>query len=286
MRRALRLVPLALSLCVGQAGCFRSPTEQAPEAPAVVHVAPEPARSAKPAEALPRRVARCGEGTEARPVDFYLDEMRAFMNDPAADSNSSAAKALALLGDPRAIDFLRDQVAKSADPFSLAALVLLDDENARQRALSMLAGLDESDFTMIAYGFERRPDPVVVRRAKVIATTGTTAVEIRFAQALLASMGVDFQKETLAVMAQGADSRDAVFAARSLMKTHASQALPILEAVLQNPKSDSFDLAGSAFGAFPEYAKLDLLLGAHGAAESPYDKIWLDYAIVAKCRRG
>ncbi len=286
MRRVLRLALWTVALTLGPGGCTGAASPARPEAPAVVHVATEPTRPALAASPLPRRSERCGEGPSARPVELYLDEMRGFMLDPNEGANTSAAKALALLGEARAADFLRDHVAASNDGFALAALVLIDDEGARRTALSMLPGLDESELTMVAYGFERRPDPEVIRRVKAVATASTNEVEVRFARALLASMGVEYLNETAQLMKDGEGSRDAVFAARSLLRTHPREAVPILEAVLKNPTSDSFDLAGSAFGLFPEYVALELLLGARAVAESQYDKIWLDYAIVAKCRRG
>jgi hypothetical protein len=70
-----------------------------------------------------------------------------------------------------------------------------------------------------------------------------------------------------------------------LLRSHPEAARKVLEEVLQNPGSGSLDLAGSAFGTFPELAPIDLLVGARQHADSPYDKIWLDYALVAACRR-
>jgi len=273
---AIPALSFMLAACAGRGASPRA------EEPTVVQVGSESHGSIA---STPIARAQPMHGCSRTDVSGYLEEMRGFMRDPDADSNTSAAKALALLGEREAVAFLQQISGRGFDAFSLAALVLLGDTDARRDALSRAPSLDESDFTMIAYGFERSPDATITARTKQIATTSQNPSEVQYAKALLASMGVGYGDEVAKTMSAGSASRDAVFAARSLMRSHGDEARKVLEGVLADPHTDSLDLAGSAFGMFPEAAPIELLVGARKNAQSPYDKIWVDFALVAGCRR-
>jgi len=200
------------------------------------------------------------------------------------DAEVAAAKALADLGDPAAIERLERAVDENPrDAFAYAALVWIGRDPYVQRAIETVKSRETAVSAVTVYGaaFARHPNDVVAARLRgVFDDASQDPLERLWAASSLVEMGDEAPRKFLEEVLGGKDPYAAAIAAGALFGGGHPLARERLVKILEDRASEQWDQAAVSLGEHPDRDLLPLLRRSLRRAREPHDRVWLAWAVL------
>lgn len=202
----------------------------------------------------------------------------------SGDADVAAAKALADLGDPAAIERLERAVDRNPrDAYAYAALVWIGRDPYVQRATDTVRSPETSVSAVTVYGaaFVRHPNEAVLARLRTIwSDASQDPLERLWAASSLHEMGDAGPRRYLEEVLGGKDPYAAAVAAGALLSAGHAKARQRLVTILEDRASELWDQAAVSFGEHPDRDLLPLLRRSLRRAREPHDRVWLAWAVL------
>jgi len=200
------------------------------------------------------------------------------------EADVAAAKALADLGDPAAIERLERAVEQNPrDAYAYAALVWIGREPYVTKATETVKASETSVSAVTVYGaaFVRRPNAAVLERLRGVWNDASQdPLERLWAASSLVEMGETDPQAWLEQILTGKDPYAAAVAAGALYGAGHAKARQRLVGILEDRASDLWDQAAVSFGEHPDRELLPLLRRSLRRARQPHDRVWLAWAVL------